>query len=522
MSDAVQRFRQLFRGLDRAHGQMMSPSAASGGKKKPWVVHTIAPDAAWTRHLTGEEPALGIVPILDAGACYFGAGDVDDHSLGDVGCGRLQARCDELKLPLVVCRSTRGGAHLYRFLQEPIPAEQLIAELRAAVRALKIPGNPEIFPKQTQLLRADQKPPKPDGTPNEDDVGNWIALPYFGGDATARYAVGADGKALTFAAFLDRAEAARLLPWPELADPTAVWGDDFASGPTCMRDLHARGVPEGYRNDMVFNVGAYAKDLGRDDWQDQLEGYNERCLTAALDEKEIKAIVRGVKKKDYSIKCLGAGRKCPTPRACKFKQRLAHAGGPEFKKLVKIDSDPPTWELHVDDARIRVEDTRLLQSPPSVERLVIDALNKTLPSAVKSAWPAILKSLLEDVTVEAAPEDAGEAGRLAALVKLYLLLHYKTDGWQDTLRGLPFRDPGTDRIYFLSQSLVAFLESRKWWVGKSAAPLHQQLRELGCGYDEKQRSVCGAKVRFWYFDAKFLEGEQTEPFAHPEPKLSIV
>jgi hypothetical protein len=55
------------------------------------------------------------------------------------------------------------------------------------VRLLGLPNDVEIFPKQDAL--------------GDGELGNWINLPYFGGD---RPAYGEDGRILSLAEFLDR------------------------------------------------------------------------------------------------------------------------------------------------------------------------------------------------------------------------------------------------------------------------------------------------------------------------------
>ena len=87
-------------------------------KKYDDVDRGITPEDV-ARHLRGEAPSLLSIPILPGGNCHFGAIDIDRHNPEDppVDHAALARRVTELRLQLVVCRSTNGrGAWLFLFL----------------------------------------------------------------------------------------------------------------------------------------------------------------------------------------------------------------------------------------------------------------------------------------------------------------------------------------------------------------------------------------------------------------------
>jgi hypothetical protein len=160
----IRRFMQLFEGSSRGHGQFVESPARGDGKVKgdartvpgsPNIEH-------YARHLYGSGPGLGIVPIREDGFCVFGAIDFDDRAVDH---SQLERRVRALGLPLVVCRSKSGGAHLYHF-SAPLPAAEMRLRLQRFRASLGMPDKTEIFPKQDDL----------DGSA----IGNWINLPYFG------------------------------------------------------------------------------------------------------------------------------------------------------------------------------------------------------------------------------------------------------------------------------------------------------------------------------------------------------
>jgi hypothetical protein len=54
-------------------------------------------------------------------ACLWGAIDIDQYPLDH---SEVLKRLSRLELPLVVCRSKSGGAHLYLFFKEFVEAER--------------------------------------------------------------------------------------------------------------------------------------------------------------------------------------------------------------------------------------------------------------------------------------------------------------------------------------------------------------------------------------------------------------
>jgi hypothetical protein len=73
-----------------------------------------AGEPEYAAHLSGSGTSLGLIPLLEEDTCSFGAIDVDiqgEKKLNEP-IDKLEARIRKLELPLVVCRSKSGGAHL--------------------------------------------------------------------------------------------------------------------------------------------------------------------------------------------------------------------------------------------------------------------------------------------------------------------------------------------------------------------------------------------------------------------------
>ena len=93
-----------------------------------------------------------------------------------------------LKFPLIVCRSKSGGAHVFLFTKENIPASLMQSKLKQMAIILGYEGS-EIFPKQTEILV------------ERGDTGNFLNLPYYNEMKGLRYAINDNGAGCTLEEF---------------------------------------------------------------------------------------------------------------------------------------------------------------------------------------------------------------------------------------------------------------------------------------------------------------------------------
>jgi hypothetical protein len=139
------RFLELFSGCQSAHGQTTVLDAQRNGKTKAnsITVRTPLTIELIKEHLSGEK-GIGAIPIREDNLCQFAALDIDDYNLDLL---MLRKKVARLALPLVMCRSKSGGAHLYLFMTEFIPAAEIRDKLAEMASALGF-GSCELFPKQ--------------------------------------------------------------------------------------------------------------------------------------------------------------------------------------------------------------------------------------------------------------------------------------------------------------------------------------------------------------------------------------
>jgi len=287
-----QAFAALFPGYEFAKGYYTLGQKNDKGKMEGKALTKKEPVTLddWDMHLEGGEKGLGVIPLMADDRCGWGGIDIDQINIDHVD---LEKKIKEKSLPLVVARSKSGGAHCYLFLNEPQPAEAVVAALEAWAAALGY-GGCEIFPKQTHR-------------PNPDDIGNWLNMPYYGVDSThgtLRYALKDKKRLETAEEFLAYAEEMR-------ADVAALdirfedVADDLLLGaPPCLVKIEQLGgFPDGTRNDGMFNVGVYLRQRFLDGWADKMGEYNGQLCDPPLAASELSALMKSIGKKDYFYKC---------------------------------------------------------------------------------------------------------------------------------------------------------------------------------------------------------------------------
>ncbi len=494
----VRQFAAAFAGHTGAYGRY---DEATGQKRVKTLQEPIPPDA-YLKHLLGEGPYLGVIPIRADSTCYFGAIDIDDDG---IDLHELEAKVIEHQLPLVVCRSKSGGAHLYCFLREPVAAQLLVDCLKKWKAVLghekNANGQPvEIFPKQVRLAAG--------------QIGNWINLPYYKHEETNRYAV-RDHQALPLADFLAHAVT-------RSADETTLraWADPalgpFADGPPCLQHLHANGFPEGSRNTGLLNVGIFLRLRTPSGWEDALVEYNAG-LPAPVADLELRQIIKNLTRHDYVYTCsqYPLEPNCQK-KPCKhqlygighFIKEARLAALPELGHLVKIKTEPPRYRITVNGSPLQLSADQL-QLGGLFKRAVFEQLSVVMPVPTAKEWDDVLRKLTAEQVEEAAPLEAGDRGLLLLLLNDFLILRLKADEEGDILRGLPWAS-GL-RVYFRATDFLGFLQRRTFRAFETSEIYTILTDAAGLTYDT--RTIKGATVKLWSVPEP--TDEQSDAFDFP-------
>ena len=467
----ISRFKAIFSGLDIAYGTYKIEGDKGNGKQagKAVVVRKPPTDDLWQKHIEGVEPSLGIIPIRADNSCVWGCIDIDQYPLDHAG---LIKKIRSLELPLVVCRSKSGGAHVFLFVKEPIPAAEMQRYLKASAALLGEAGR-EIFPKQAEILV------------ERGDTGNFLNLPYFGGDDTMRYAFKDDGKAATmeeFYALYDQFVQDKALKFPE--EPKAP-DAPVKDGPPCLQAICAQGVPEGTRNNALFNIGLYLKRAHPATWDNLIVEYNYKYVSPPLPNNEVQMLIKQINKKEYRYKCKDAPLNsfCNSGlcRTRKFGIGTNGPDAPQIASLSKYASEPPLWFLDVNGRRVEL-DTESLFTQVAFQKSCLEKLNVLPPTLRKQDWEqllnALLKEMVETEQITEAPEDTSVTGRFMDLLEEFTTHMQEAMDREEMLMGRPWTDVDEAKTYFRIKDLEAHLK-RNNFIGLTAPKMAQRLRDMG-------------------------------------------
>lgn len=393
---ALQRLMTLYRGNARSYGQYDPTSGKMMTLRKAYSA------TDFTHHLDGVT-GVGIVPIIDDGTCYWGAIDIDAHGDNEepIDVLDLEQAVRSLDYPLVVCRSKGKGAHLYLYLADACPANEVRATLGFWAVKLGYP-KAEIFPKQGQL-NPDSKGERP--------LGSWINLPYFSSDMRTCVEGGQD---ITLEYFLDVAESRRL----RLDDFRRSHAPEHSEAPPCIQRMMLNGVPkgEGLRNKALYAAAIYFKRAFSGDWQSRAFDFNNNTMAEPLPHREASTTIESVARRDYMYQCQEepclslCDRK--TCRTRKFGVGTLTADLPDMDRLIKYKApdDSATWDLYVSGVNIRLS-TEQLYAYNKLRLKIMESIN-AVPAMVKQPqWEdklnELLKNKLEVIEIPAASTTEG-------------------------------------------------------------------------------------------------------------------
>jgi len=492
----LERFIERFSGLTRAYGTTTVVGLREDGKKKvdSRVQRGEPVPELWEKHLEGEEPSLGIIPITDDNTCRWGCIDVDDFS---IDLKILNSKLQEKQLPLTLCRSKSGGAHLFLFTSEEVLASLMRIKLIEMAALLGFASH-EVFPKQTQILT------------ERGDTGNFLNLPYFGGDETTRYSLNKKGTAISLKQFLDYIDKMVLTPQQLEEYKVPIPPKQLKDGPPCLQHLITEGFPLGTRNNGLFNLGIYAKLFDSDSWETKIEEFNREYLSPPLAASEVLVIIKQLRTKDYNYKCndqpISSHCNAGICKTRKFGISPATAM-PSFGSLTKQNSNPPVWFLDVENNRLEMS-TEDLQNQTRFQRVCMEVINKMPPKMSEKAWQGVIQNLLDNLTTIDVPQDASIEGQFFDLIESFCTDRAQAQTKDEVLLGKPFTEDG--QTHFRLSDLEAYLQRHNFRYF-SRPKITARLRDLGTNHSGQ--NIKGRFVNLWSIPAFKV---QTDPFGLPD------
>ncbi len=510
MRDVAERMRQLFRGHENAHGTYDKEDRSHGKvkveiKKTAKTLRSPPTTELWEQHLLGER-ALGIVPISEEGVCYWGVIDVDTYTVSHQ---EIAARLEQLGIPMIVCRSKSGGAHIFVFLSEPVPAAEMRTKLQEIASSLGY-GQSEIFPKQSEVLS------------DRGDVGNWLNMPYFRADGGDRYAVSSKGKGLSVDRFLDLGEASRLTVegFLSLTTRSASEDEDLRDGPPCLQYLAGTGVAEGGRNNALFAFGVLAKKKYPDNWEPVLERWNHKFIQPALSSDEVQIILKSLRKKDYSYKCKDSPlcNHCDAS-ACRLRPHgVGQASSPDIASISILETEPPIFFVSLSSGGTVECTANDILSSRAFQLVALEQLKVLLPLYKQDAWLQRMQVCLESATLIEAPPEAGVTGAFMSTLEDFCTDKYAARERDEILLGKPYLDEESGRIWFRMDDLVSHLNRVKFRE-LTRGQVYDRIRKAGGG--TRFWNLKGKGVNLWWMPADAFQ-VQTEPHSVPRVEESPI
>ena len=478
-------FANIFSGLEEAYGTYDIQKEQTNGKStgKARIVRELRTNATWEDHLSGKGAGIGIIPINAENQCRWGSIDIDMYNFNHK---ELIDKIAQLKLPLIVCRSKSGGAHVFLFVKEWVDAKIIQETLNTISATLGYSGS-EIFPKQIKLHL------------DRGDVGNFLNLPYYNAENGLRYAFNLDGTAASLDQFFKLYEQNVLTKEQLLAlQIDKKDNQPMPDGPPCLQHLCQQGFPEGTRNNGLFNCGVYLRKAFPDHWENELMSYNLKYFQPPLPLSEVNLIARQLNRKDYIYKCTDApiNEFCDKDKCLTRKHGVgSSASNASLANLRKYNSVPPIWFMDVNGEPLEL-DTEGILSQAFFQRACVEQLNFMPPSVARNIWETRMNTLLKDMTeteggVIETSTDASVDGSFYEYLEDFCRNMQTAQEKEEILLRRPYTDEENNITYFRLRDFENFLKRNRFFDFKTHK-IAQRLRDINgesCTLRIKERIV---------------------------------
>jgi len=485
----------LFAGFNSAFGLYQLTGEVKNNVKlvgKAATKREIMSPELWDNHLMGRQ-GLGIIPINENSQVKFAAIDIDKY---DINHHEIQKKINNYSLPLVLCRSKSGGAHLYMFMCDFTDATIVQPKMREMASILGH-GTAELYPRQTKVLAS------------RGDMGQWINMPYFNAEETERYAFNNRFEKLTVDKFIDYASSKIVTP-SRLDKISAETIAELPGAPPCLQLLVKQGFPDGTRNNGLFNLGVYARKYQPEGWQRQIEEMNGKYMNPPLHSTEVLGVIKSVGRKEYAYTCKQPPImsfcnqvKC---RQCKLGIGAAN-GMPSMGSLTKVASTPPIWFVEIEGGgRIELT-TDELQNPRLFQRRCMDAMNIMPGIPKRENWEDTVRELISDVQIIEMPKDSSPIGRFLEHLETFCssrVMSYSADG---LILGKPFSYDG--KVYFRLKDFLSYLDRIKF----DELPTNRMVLAL--------RENAKAENKGWNVKGKCIQTWAVAEYAKLEEKIDL-
>ena len=306
----IDKFINIFEGLSSAYGQFRKDNNRLAVKVegKSFIEKKPVTKELWQNHLNGTGPNLGVFPLTREGTCKWGAIDIDVNNFDYED---LLNRIRKQKLPLIMFRSKSGRAHVYMFMKDFTPAQEVQTVMKKFAGKLGLADKLDrVYPMQTSL--------------SKNDFGSWLNMPYYNQEetSTCAYKDNFDGATIEeFFEMYDKYVQTDLSQHlveevkQNIKKPKEKTLEDFLLPCTknCLK-LNNNKIPDENRNDYLLHMYTWSMravekgvkkipEYSKMDAETLLKYFNQEYMARPVEEKEIQNTIFKSKDKEYKYLC---------------------------------------------------------------------------------------------------------------------------------------------------------------------------------------------------------------------------
>ena len=520
----IDKFINIFEGLSSAYGQFRKDNNRLAVKVegKSFIEKKPVTKELWQNHLNGTGPNLGVFPLTREGTCKWGAIDIDVNNFDYED---LLNRIRKQKLPLIMFRSKSGRAHVYMFMKDFTPAQEVQTVMKKFAGKLGLADKLDrVYPMQTSL--------------SKNDFGSWLNMPYYNQEetSTCAYKDNFDGATIEeFFEMYDKYVQTDLSQHlveevkQNIKKPKEKTLEDFLLPCTknCL-ELNNNKIPDENRNDYLLHMYTWSMravekgvkkipEYSKMDAETLLKYFNQEYMARPVEEKEIQNTIFKSKDKEYKYLC----KKPTITKYCDSSACTRHLCGItplDAEKLVKATqalgkitrylSEPPIFFESVDvknengsgykRIRIEMQGEDIINKQKWLNKLANQGYfpHISLHEQKSSDFLVMQYERLENCLNEAADEEASEDFEFKSIIYSFVNKMTVSYNKEDLLKNACYVNKDTHELDFKLPSLMEYLKSNH--IKIPANQLTLKLKKImgakkinGTVYDEvldKQRS----------------------------------
>ena len=517
MDERVSQFKEIFLGLERAYGTFQPKDSLREDNKaegETWIRKKPLQDSLWQDHLEGAWPSLGIFPINDDDECRWGCIDVDEYPLDHVS---IAKKLSEKSLPFIVTKSKSGGAHIFLFFQDYVPAALVHNKLKELAAFMGL-GHCEVFPKQEKLMR--------EGNESDWEVGSFLNMPYHNGiNNTDRYAFSGEGNTLSLDEFFAEVKT-KSITADQLKKLTLKKQDsEFVDAPYCIEAYltENKKVQKGSRDNFLFQYAVYAKKKYGDNFEEEVHKFHHEYFEDPLRPKEIEKIIKQADKKDWGYKC----KDQPMCSFCnKSKCRIRKFGVGDSHIITDIgnviqygDNEDTIYHVTVNQEQTIVCSVEELYDQHKFRKKCLVKLG-SMPSMMKREdWDAYITNIVSKAIKVKSEFEMTPEGEFRNVLTRYISNQANAMDIDDILNGQCFVDDEEKKVFFRMDQLQEYMRNRRYGI-LTSNQMGIFLRNLGGDYSKRRLNGKMGQLVWWVPKDKFLTKQEVE--IHQEKEEEVI